>query len=465
MAEVDTKRARLSLDGMVPTSEAYPVSVGAECASCDEEVERLFELKCVVQPYAWGKVGSDSLVGRLAASGQQGFVLDSNSPYAEMWMGTHPSGPSVVNDGTGATPLSEWMKLNAAPPAEPPNALGAPTGRAAKAGTLPFLFKILSVRTALSIQAHPDRTLAAQLHHAKPDKYKDDNHKPEMAVAITPFEALCSFLPAEQLLRNLQATPELAAVVSAAAVEGLAASIVLGAPQQGEPFKAALRALFEALMSAPKEVVARQLQALMARIQGASAPLDALACRLHDQYPGDVGVFCAYLLNYTTLQPGQALFLAANEPHAYISGDCAEIMANSDNVVRAGLTPKWMDIDTLCACLTYGAGTPHFVEPVADDSGAVWTYHPPTDEFMLERIEMEDGGTASLPSKRGAAIIIIVEGGAQVESLTEGADAAAKPAAQLSTGAVQLVRPRTALRVRAHGRLLMFRASAQDGPQ
>ena len=144
--------------------------------------------------------------------------------------------------------------------------------------------------------------------------------------------------------------------------------------------------------------IVSQLGALMARIESTSSMLrstvDSLACRLHDQYPGDVGVFCVYLLNYTVLQPGDALFLAANEPHAYISGDCAEIMATSDNVVRAGLTPKWMDIETLCSCLTYNDGDPHYVEAEKDANQNVWTYCPPIDEFMLERVELADGEQA-----------------------------------------------------------------------
>jgi len=436
---------------MAKQADAYPVG----CVSCDgdaidgDAIEGVCSLKCVVQQYAWGKVGNDSLVGRLASSGQPDFKLDTTAPYAEMWVGTHPSGPSLVLDGDEPVALSDWMKVNS------------------KKGSLPFLFKILSVRTALSIQAHPDRTLAARLHHSKPDKYKDDNHKPEMAVAITPFEAMCSFRPAAQILANLKATPELVAVVGEVAVELLEATIVPGVPTQGEPFKMALRALFEALMSSPKHVVEASLRALMDRVEGGPDGLDALASRLHAQYPGDVGVFCAYLLNYTVLQPGEALFLAANEPHAYISGDCAEIMANSDNVIRAGLTPKWMDIGTLCSCLTYTDGMPHFIAAQQDGMQGLWSYCPPTDEFMLERVQLEDTAQAILSAKDEVSILIVVEGEPTMtvlfDTFADGTDFRSSQGKRFAPGAVQLLRPHTALHVVARGPTLIFRASVQEG--
>ena len=323
--------------------------------------DRIFPLQCQAKTYDWGKHGRESLVGRLAEAGLEDFELGPKTPYAELWMGTHPSGPSNVTLSSPwrtVTPLSEWIKLN-------PTLLGPPRGiskfpelnrrksmESMSKTSLPFLFKVLSVRTALSIQAHPDKALAAQLHVRHPDQYKDDNHKPEMAVAITPFEALCSFQPAFSILENLRATPELVELIgedSVAAFDDATnkrAAAQRASPatgHRGEPsndpastakFKGAFRELFSRLMTADPDAVRLQLTALMMRVQSTNemlrAPVDVLAMRIHAQYPGDVGVFCVYLLNYTQLQPGEALFLAANEPHAYISGDCAEIMATSD---------------------------------------------------------------------------------------------------------------------------------------
>ena len=200
----------------------------------DMLMDRIFPLRPVVKTYAWGRFGDASLVGRLALEGLDDFELGETTPYAELWMGSHPSGMSMVmlsSPWRTVTPLSEWIKLN-------PSLLGPARHRKRAdddllalhrrasmkrlaATSLPFLFKVLSVRTALSIQAHPDKALAQKLHVRYPDQYKDDNHKPEMSVAITPFEALCSFQPAYSILENLRATPELVALVGEAVVSAL----------------------------------------------------------------------------------------------------------------------------------------------------------------------------------------------------------------------------------------------------
>ena len=151
------------------------------------------------------------------------------------------------------------------------------------ASSMPFLFKILSVRTALSIQAHPDKVLAAKLHRESPDHYKDDNHKPEMAVAITPFEALCSFQPAYSILCNCRATPELVMVIGEKVVSDLDDAIEHRTVDD-KAVMLALKALFGALMLAPAPLVAQQLNSLIRRIESTNeilrAPVDVLAVRL-----------------------------------------------------------------------------------------------------------------------------------------------------------------------------------------
>lgn len=127
-----------------------------------------------------------------------------------------------------------------------------------------------------------------------------------------------------------------------------------------------------------------------------NSEVDNLALRLHEQYPGDIGVFNVYLLNYIILKPGEGLYMGANEPHAYISGDCFECMATSDNVVRAGLTPKFKDVNTLCSMLTYAAGTPQLLAGViahSDTHGSTRVYAPPVEEFQVELITANGSGT------------------------------------------------------------------------
>lgn len=348
-------------------------------------------MTCAVQNYDWGiKGGCEvSSLGEL----NTGAPSDPSKPYAELWMGTHPSGPSVVS-ATG-----EGLKETIA--ADPTAHLGAKTVERF-GDDLPFLTKVLSVAKALSIQAHPDKTLAEQLHADRPNVYKDANHKPEMTLAVTEFEALCGFVAGDVLAANLISVPELRAVVGQAAADAFAAS---------PGGKDELRAVFTALMTADGDVVAAQVDALAARLHAKpdKTPVDALACRLNEQYPKDVGVLCAYVLNYLALKPGQCIYLAANEPHAYLAGECIECMATSDNVVRAGLTPKLRDTAILCDMLTYRAGVPVVLDGERVDTSTT-RYVPPFDEFMLETVTVAPGATYELTKSQGPCVYLVHRG-------------------------------------------------------
>ena len=351
----------------------------------------VLSLTCAVQNYDWGiKGGCEvSSLGEL----NTGAPSDPSKPYAELWMGTHPSGPSVVS-ATG-----EGLKETIA--ADPTAHLGAKTVELF-GDDLPFLTKVLSVAKALSIQAHPDKTLAEQLHADRPNVYKDANHKPEMTLAVTEFEALCGFVAGDVLAANLVSVPELRAVVGQAAADAFAAS---------PGGKDELRAVFTALMTADGDVVAAQVDALAARLHAKpdKTPVDALACRLNEQYPKDVGVLCAYVLNYLALKPGQCIYLAANEPHAYLAGECIECMATSDNVVRAGLTPKLRDTAILCDMLTYRAGVPVVLDGERVDESTT-RYVPPFDEFMLETVTVAPGATYELTKSQGPCVYLVHRG-------------------------------------------------------
>ncbi|KAJ1563661.1 Mannose-6-phosphate isomerase, partial [Cladochytrium tenue] len=278
-------------------------------------------------------------------------------------MGTHVSGASELHgssSGGAQLLLSELLRGAPALAGAGGGGAGPVTSAAATAGELPFLFKVLSIRKALSIQAHPDKALAARLHAERPGVYKDGNHKPEMALALTPFEALIGFRPLREIHAHLTRFPELAAVVGSETTQKLADAA--GSAGDNTPAgRAALQALFGALMGADEAAMRAQLATLVGRLRAqASSPvgtLEELVVRLDSQFPADVGTFCALLLNYVKMEPGQAVFLAANEPHAYLSGDCVECMATSDNVVRSGLTPKYKDVATLVSMLTYRSGT------------------------------------------------------------------------------------------------------------
>lgn len=371
-------------------------------------VPKVLSLACAAQTYAWGKIGSESAVARLAAGGNKGFAPEQGKPYAELWMGAHPKAPSLIlNDGVEPKHLGDWLKQN-------PAALSS-TVRDRFAGELPFLFKILSINNALSIQAHPNKTHAEQLFAADPKNYPDPNHKPEMAIALTDFQGMCGFRPYAEVASFLQRIPELAAVTGAEVAAELSKAVASNAGE--EQSQAALRKCFSNLMHCDDDLVKAQLGSLVARLSAqpaaARSATDQLLLDLHEQFPGDVGCFCIYYLNVVELKPGEAIFLAANVPHAYIRGDCVECMACSDNVVRAGLTPKFKDVDTLCAMLVYqGAPAQAQVFTGQPDAALPHIRHYPSQvrDFAVSRCTLAAGQAGSLGAVPGPSISIVTSG-------------------------------------------------------
>lgn len=252
-------------------------------------------------------------------------------------MGTHPKSPSRV--ASSQRDLAEHLTAH-------PELIGQEVIDKfhAGSGNLPFLFKVLSIEKALSIQSHPDKKTAEALHAAQPDIYKgmarpsyhdsqgcltnaviDSNHKPEMALAITPFQALCGFRPLPEIASYLNNVPELRALLPPAIINAFLAIADSPTPT-GPAEKAALRDLFAALMTADEGDIKHQVNLLVARYsagktrEGEDVDVVKLVLRLDSQFPGDVGIFCPFMLNYVFLQPRDAIFLGAGEPHAYISG-------------------------------------------------------------------------------------------------------------------------------------------------
>ncbi|KAG6741983.1 hypothetical protein POTOM_055265 [Populus tomentosa] len=374
----------------------------------------LKRLRCSVQNYVWGKKGTEgSEVARLyELNSGYDIAFEKKKPFAEFWVGTHGSGPSFVveggvengdSNGSGSLSLKEWICKN-------PNVLGDKV--LDKWGCdLPFLFKVLSVAKALSIQAHPDKELAKVLHKLHPNLYKDDNHKPEMALAVTEFEALCSFISLEELKAVLRDVPEIVELVGSAVANQL---LQINEQDHEEKVKSVLRSAFTHLMSASKEMTAEVISKLKSRLYTESETRqltgkEQLVLQLEKQYPADIGVISAFFLNYVKLNPGEALYLGANEPHAYLHGECIECMATSDNVVRAGLTPKHLDIQTLCSMLTYKQGFPEILKGFAL-SPYITRYLPPFDEFEVDRCILPRGASTVFPAIPGPSIFLVVVG-------------------------------------------------------
>ncbi|KAL8531995.1 hypothetical protein ACS0TY_008557 [Phlomoides rotata] len=403
----------------------------------------IVRLRCSVKKYAWGKLGKESGVARMYAS-NSGETINGDEPFAEFWMGTHGSGPSYAvlpaqvngelrNGDLGGidggkrnhcdlVSLKDWIEQN-------PSVLGDKVLQ--KWGpNLPFLFKVLSVAKALSIQAHPDKDLAAILHKQQPGVFKDDNHKPEMALALTQFEALCGFVSFEEFKTVLQNVPEIIEVVGAATAN----QVLQISKEDGEKkLKEVLRSLFTKLMSASKAVISEVVFKLISRLNvkreaGELTDKEELVLRLEKEYPGDVGVIASFLLNYVKLNSGEALYLGANEPHAYIHGECVECMATSDNVVRAGLTPKKLDVQTLCSMLTYKQGFPEILRGVPSNPYTV-KYVPPFNEFEVDQCILPQDKSTTFPAIPGPSVFLVVAGkGAVSKELVAEGDVLFTPA-------------------------------------
>ncbi|XP_071441570.1 mannose-6-phosphate isomerase isoform X2 [Hetaerina americana] len=356
------------------------------------------ELTCCVQQYAWGKLGLESEVALLKNSSDSNLLINESAPYAELWMGTHPNGPSTLKESK--INLEDWINSN-------PECLGEKT-REKFGNKLPFLFKVLSVQKALSIQAHPNKEHAEKLHKENPNLYKDPNHKPEIAIALTPFEALCGFRPVEEIKSFLKSIVELQNLVG----QEIASQLINSEQHQTE---AALKACFTELMKCPDERIAVQTNAYISRLSKMDQDLRtknlaSLFERLHSQFPGDVGCFVIYFLNYIELLPGEAVFLGPNVPHAYIFGDCIECMACSDNVVRAGLTPKFRDVETLCEMLIYSCGGSVKFTDVRQLDEHTSVFAPPIEDFAVAKIEMKKSSKYKLKPKESASICIVIQG-------------------------------------------------------
>jgi len=325
-------------------------------------------------------------------------------------MGTHPKSPSLVlaSGETLANHLSKNQTL-----------IGEKVSQkfGTEDGNLPFLFKVLAIEKALSIQSHPDKATAEKLHAQQPDIYKDPNHKPEMALAITPFTALCGFLPLPHIVTYLEKVPELAALIPQAVLDNFLRVVPTTDPN-APAAKQALRDVFSAVMTAPTDTFTTQLARLIGRFESLSVHAEEqgvreLVLRLNTQFPNDIGIFCSFLLNYVELSPGEAIFLGAGEPHAYVSGDIIECMANSDNVIRAGLTPKLRDIPNLVKTLTYIAApaSRHVVKPLPFSvSFASTLYDPPIPEFSVVNTVLTPGQTEGHREIDGPSIALITSG-------------------------------------------------------
>jgi mannose-6-phosphate isomerase len=344
----------------------------------------VYPLTGVIRPYAWG---SHTAIAEL-----QGRPAPTEAPEAELWLGAHPDDPSTVGGQAGGVSLDSLIA------GSPKDQLGEQV-MAEFGPRLPYLLKILAAGQPLSLQAHPSLEYAReafarqQADPSAPRNYTDANHKPEMLVALTPFEALCGF----------RAPTAAADAIDALAVPAL--DPVVKSLRDGD-----LRGAVETLLSWPQDDRAPLIDSVVAA--ATAHPGDdacALAVSLAGYYPGDPGVLVALLLNHVRLQPGEALFLGAGIPHAYLNGLGVEIMANSDNVLRCGLTPKHVDVPELLRIVRFEASDPGVLRPEASPDGEE-VYETPIDEFRLSRYVLPEGGATHDLTRETPQILLCTAG-------------------------------------------------------
>ncbi|MET9430154.1 mannose-6-phosphate isomerase, class I [Streptomyces sp. NPDC003036] len=360
-------------------------------------------LSNTVRPYAWGS--TTAIPGLLGTA-------PTGEPQAEVWMGAHPGAPSRVTR-TGGAGAGEQLPLSALIDADPERELG-PATVAAFGPRLPFLLKLLAAAAPLSLQVHPDLTQAQEGYAAEeragipldaPHRnYKDAHHKPELLCALTPFEGLCGF-------RDPDHTAELFAALDVDSLKPYADLL------HAHPADAALREVLTAVLSADRtEMAATVAEAAAAceRLGGPHAPYAALA----HHFPGDPGVIAAMLLNHVRLQPGEGLYLGAGVPHAYLSGLGVEIMANSDNVLRCGLTPKHVDVPELLRVVRFEAGDPLILRPEASPVSGEEVYETPVDDFRLSRYVRAEGAAPVDITAHTPQILLATAGSPRANDLT-----------------------------------------------
>ena len=352
-----------------------------------------------IRPYAWGS--------RIAIAEMLGEPTPSPHPQAELWIGAHPADSSALIGPQGERSLADVIAQ------DPLSTLG-PRAHQEFASRLPFLLKVLAAAEPLSLQAHPSAEQAARgfaleqatgipLSSAQRN-YRDNSHKPEMICALTEFHALCGF-------REPSVTVHLLAALEVPQLDHYLGLL------SGQPDLHGTRALFSSIITIPPSTLGPLLSSVLAacveRVQagGEFATEYRTALELGERYPGDPGVLASLLLNRITLQPGQALYLPGGNLHAYLAGVGIEIMANSDNVLRGGLTPKHVDVPELMKVLDF---TPHPVPVLAGDPGRAgeWFYPTPAVEFRLSRLEL--GGGSLEITHDGPQVLLTVTGALEV---------------------------------------------------
>jgi len=365
--------------------------------------KRPYLLSNTIQKYSWGTKGKSAFIPKLL-----GITLDKNEPAAELWLGAHHKAPSKIFF------IDSWIDLNKIIDEYPEEMLGLKV--LDKFGKqLPFLFKILSAAEPLSIQVHPSKAQAEELHAKDPEHYPDDNHKPEIAIVLDELKLLSGFKSTKELDELFERFPSFRSFFRLTKAE-LRNVMLFPEDEQQKFFMNLIRKLLDhsikksasyfTLVEGLRNKIVNQLE---------YDDLNEAEIIFHDLYPkfsNDLGLVLLLMMNLVTLEKGEAIYTPSGIPHAYISGNIIECMANSDNVIRAGLTPKFIDVESLKNVINYTFGVPEKVLTVGDKNHLV--YKTEAAEFEINLINLSAGQFIDFNSENNPSIGIVIEGSIKI---------------------------------------------------
>ena len=292
-----------------------------------------------IQHYAWGTKNENAFIPKFLNT-----EIQRDIPYAELWIGAHPKASSEIEIEGEKISLNEIIRDHK------PECLGEFVSKKF-GGNFPFLLKILSAANALSIQTHPNKLQAEKLHKLDPDNYPDDNHKPEIAIALDSLTAIAGFRPIKEIQHSLSLFSELEYFIDKELIDKIIETENL---LEAEIY---VRDLYGSIMSKAeeRETLSKCIELIIERLRGKDTLTseEIQFVNQYNLYGADVGLFSLLFFNIIELKPRQGIFTGAGVPHAYIKGNIVECMANSDNVVRAGLTNKFKDVKTLLEIIKY----------------------------------------------------------------------------------------------------------------
>ena len=347
-----------------------------------KQKQNIFKLVCTAQNYDWGKPANSSLVAE--ALTENDLPVDDKKTYAEYWMGTHPNGPSkIIKDGKEIL-LSDEIN-----------------------GQLPYLFKILSINKPLSIQMHPDKENAVFLHKNFPNNYKDDNHKPELFIALSDFELLFGLVSLDKAVEIIKKYKNMF-------------NLKEGEKLINEPNNENYQNLIEKIIFLEKSVYENIIKLILEDI---NTPEDSLIRKLYKYFGLDSGILIAIFMNHFYKKKGESFFIDANIPHAYIYGNCLELMACSDNVIRLGLTPKLVDkenfdkiIKTQFNEMIYDEKDKDEVQFVKSDKENKITYYDVDfiDDFKLQVFDVDKNENIKIEKN---SILFCLEGSLKIDGV------------------------------------------------